>query len=297
MDHENTFAECLRASERIDWRVEDLIGGENRLDFARPFLPEGLARVEELAFLSPRERLALSQIRGHEYLTMFGLVEEFILPFVLDHARKDLSSDDRRTRAFLSFAEEEAKHIQLFKAFRRAFRRGFPVECEVIGPPQAIADAVLAHPTLSVALLILHIEWMTQRHFQESVHGDTELDPCFESLLRHHWMEEAQHAKLDTCMVEELVRTMTPQEIREGLDGYAKIGAFLDEGMMQQVERNLQSLERWMGTPLGFDEQAEFREVQRDAIRWTYLESGATHPRFTETMTKLESMAAAPVAC
>ena len=31
--------------------------------------------------------MTLNQIRGHEYLAMFGLVEEFILPYVVDHAR------------------------------------------------------------------------------------------------------------------------------------------------------------------------------------------------------------------
>lgn len=288
---ENTYAECLRASETIQWRVEDLIGGERRLDFTRPFLPEKLARTQALTFLSPREARALNQIRGHEYLALFGLVEEFILPFVMDHARKDLGADDHRTRAFLTFAEEEAKHIHLFKEFRKAFQTGFRTECAVIGPPQAVANEVLAHPPLAVALVILHIEWMTQRHFQESVRDDQGLDPCFKDLLRHHWMEEAQHAKLDAKMVEELAAAMTPEEIREGLDGYAKIGAFLDEGLLQQVELNLRAFESVLGTPLSLDEQAEFREVQRQALRWTYLGSGMTHPRFLETLHALEPRA------
>ena len=39
---------------------------------------------------------------------------------------------------------------------------------------------------------------MTQLHYLDSVKDDGDLDPLFKSLLRHHWMEEAQHAKLDT---------------------------------------------------------------------------------------------------
>ena len=35
-----------------------------------------------------------------------------------------------------------------------------------------------------------------------------ELDPQFKSLLKHHWMEESQHAKLDTLLVESLSSTM-----------------------------------------------------------------------------------------
>src|SRR5262249_28062448 len=123
------------ASERVQWRVEDLIGGGKRLDFSRPFLPESLAGVERLPFLSARERLVLNQIRGHGYLYIFGLVEEFILPFLLDHTRPVLHGESARTRAFLEFASEEAKHIDLFRRFRTAFLDGFGHEVAVIGPP------------------------------------------------------------------------------------------------------------------------------------------------------------------
>ncbi|MEX0804382.1 MAG: hypothetical protein WD688_13860 [Candidatus Binatia bacterium] len=54
---------------------------------------------------------------------MFGLVEEFILPYVVDHARPQLSGDDYRVRVLLQFAGEEAKHIHLFK--RQLDLRGF----------------------------------------------------------------------------------------------------------------------------------------------------------------------------
>lgn len=46
----------------------------------------------------------------------------------------------------------------------------------------------------------LHLEWMIQLHYVDSVRADEALDPQFCSLLRHHWMEEAQHAKLDTLI-------------------------------------------------------------------------------------------------
>ena len=134
---------------------------------------------------------------------MFGLVEEFILPFVLDHVRPICSGDDGRVRALLQFAAEEAKHIQLFKRFQKPSPRLRP-ECEVIGPPEAVAKVVLGHEPLSVALFILMIEWMTQSHYVDSVRGDGRLEPLFANLLRCHWIEEAQHAKLDTLMVEAL---------------------------------------------------------------------------------------------
>src|SRR5512135_1354372 len=111
MKNNYSYQEALEASERINWRIEDIIGGEKRLDFSKPFMPESLAQVSTLSFLSPEEKRTLNQVRGHEYLAMFGLVEEFILPYVVEHARPKLSGDDYRVRALLQFAGEEAKHI------------------------------------------------------------------------------------------------------------------------------------------------------------------------------------------
>ena len=111
MEHTDTYSyqAVLNAAQRVNWRIEDVIGGDKRLDFARPFLPETLARVEPLAFLSPAEKRALNQIRGHAYLNIFGLVEEFILPFVLDHARARIGDDTDRMRALLQCAVEEVQ--------------------------------------------------------------------------------------------------------------------------------------------------------------------------------------------
>ena len=53
---------ALEASERIGWRVEDIIGGEKRLDFSKPFMPESLAQVRKLSFLSPEEQRTLNQL-------------------------------------------------------------------------------------------------------------------------------------------------------------------------------------------------------------------------------------------
>ena len=138
-----TYQGTLAAADFVHWRIEDIIGGTKRLDFNKPFMPESLARVTSLSFLNGDEKRVLNQIRGHAYLSIFGLVEEFILPFVVDHARQQLSGDDYRVRALLQFAGEEAKHIQLFKRFKTEFEDGFGTSCQVIGPPDAIAKAIL----------------------------------------------------------------------------------------------------------------------------------------------------------
>jgi hypothetical protein len=288
MSHAYTYEETLAAAQKTNWRIEDVIGEGKRLDFSKPFLPEGLARVRPLDFLSKGEQVVLNQIRGHEYLAMFGLVEEFILPFVMDHARPRLDGDDHRVRALLQFAGEEAKHIQLFRRFRREFESGWGSRCEVIGPPEAVAKQVLSHDPLSVALLILHIEWFTQKHYLEGVKDDQGIDPLFKSLLKHLWIEEAQHAKLDTLMVEALAAGYSREGIARAFDGYLAIGGFLDQGLEQQARLNLASFEAAAGRKLSPDEEKRYTQVQHQALRWTYLGSGMTHPSFRESVQMLD---------
>ena len=287
MNHGYTYQAALAASEVSRWRIGDIIGNGKRLDFSKPFMPETFARVQPLTFLNDEERRTLNQIRGNAYLCIFGLVEEFILPFVLDHARPQLQSDDYRVRALLQFASEEAKHIQLFKRFRREFEEGFGTECPVIGPPDAVAKAILAHDPLGVALTTLHIEWMVQRHYVDSVQDDQDLDPQFKSLLKHHWIEEVQHAKLDTLMVESLAAGRSEEEIMKGVEEYIEIGGFIDSALKQQVEFDLDSFERATARLLTDAEKEEFRRVQLQANRWTYLGTGMTHEKVLETLESL----------
>lgn len=287
MNHGFTYARALTASQKVNWRIEDIIGGDLRLDFSMPFMPESLARVNGLDFLDARARLTLNHIRANGYLYTFGLVEEFILPFVLDHARPMLAQDDTRTRALLGFASEEAKHIHLFRTFEREFEGGFGTPCDMIGPAEDVGKAVLAHHPLSVALLILQVEWMTQRHYLESIRDDQALDPQFKSLLRHHWMEEAQHAQLDTLMVEAIAATCTPAEIDKAVDGYLEIGGMFDGAFKQQAAFDLDALQRATGLRLTSAQASLFAEVQHQAMRWTYLGSGLSHPNFLASVTAL----------
>jgi hypothetical protein len=270
----------LTAASRTAWQIDDVMPAHARLDFTRPFLPEALARTDSMRGFGGTERLLLNHIRGNEYLSLFGLIEEFILPFLLDHIRDQGAGEDHRTRALLQFAGEEAKHIHLFKRFRDAFDAGFRSPCSVIGPGETIAAEVLRHHPLGVALVILQIEWMTQSHYLDSIRSNTALDPLFASLLRHHWMEEAQHAKLDTLIVEALAATLSAEEIDAAVEDYFRIAAFLDGGLKAQTQFNLAAFEMASGRTLDTDMRQAFLDGQHQAQRWTYLGSGMTHPKF-----------------
>jgi hypothetical protein len=288
MQHNYSYQSALAASERIGWKVDDIIGGDKQLDFNKPFMPESLAQVKQLSFLTPEEQLRLNQIRGHEYLAMFGLVEEFILPYVVNHARSQLSGDDYRVRALLQFAGEEAKHIHLFKRFRQEFEDGFGSKCDFIGPAEDIKRFVLSHSPLGVSIAILHIEWITLRHYIEGVKDNQNLDPQFKSLLKHHWLEESQHTKLDTLIVESVASTASEDEIDQAFQEYAAIGEFLDQGIQQQAKFNVESFVRATGRQLSKSQRDEMTAAVLRGMRWTYLGTGMTHPNFLETVQSIK---------
>ena len=57
-------------------------------------------------------------------------------------------------------------------------------------------------------------------------------------------MEEAQHAKLDTLIVEALAEGRTEEQIDKAIDEFFEIGAFLDGGLKVQAGFNLDALEK-----------------------------------------------------
>jgi hypothetical protein len=294
MYHDFNYQATLSSSLRAQWQLDDVLRDDQELDFSRNFMPESLARTAALDMLNPFEQRVLNQISAHQYLSIFGVVEEFILPFLLDHARPHLLGDDWRVRAILNFASEEAKHIHLFKRYHRAFVRGFPVECRVIGPSEAIGAEVLKHDPLAVGLVILMIEWMTQQHYLGSIRDDGDLDPLFKSLMKHHWMEEAQHAKLDTLIVDALAEGRTEKQIDQAIDEFFEIGGFLDDGLKMQAGFNLDALELAIGRKV--ENRDEIIAQQHQAARWTYIGSGMVHERFKDALQAISPRAAERIA-
>jgi hypothetical protein len=291
--HGYSYEASLTDSLKVAWAVDDLIGEGKRLDFEKPFLPEALAGVRGLGSLSAHEQLLLNQIRGNSYLYLFGFVEEFILPFVLDEARAVLPGGDvYEVRAMLTFADEEAKHIHLFRRFAEEFAAGFKTPCTTVGPAADVAKVVLSHSRLGVAILTLHLEWMTQAHYLESVRDDQHLDPQFKNLLKHHWMEEAQHAKLDTLLVHKLAREGGPEAIAKALADFSAIGGAIDGLLQKQVQFDLDALSAASGRTLSASERTEIAAAQLKAYRYTFLVSGLQQKNFLATVDQLSPGAA-----
>jgi hypothetical protein len=164
----------------------------------------------------------------------------------------------------------------------------------MIGPSEAIGAKVLAHDPLAVGLIILMIEWMTQQHYLGMIRDDGDIDPLFKSLMKHHWIEEAQHAKLDTMIVDALAEGRGEDEIDNALDQFFEIGAFLDDGLATQAGLNLDAFETVIGRKL--DDRDAMVAQQHQAARWTFIGSGMVHDRFRATLMAMSPRAAARVA-
>jgi hypothetical protein len=297
LQHHYDYRTAYQQALRVNWQVEDIIGGEKTLDFRKPLLPDVWVDADALEFLSEKEKLAVNHIRSHSYLYLFGFVEEYIVPFVVRHVDTRIHrAAPEELRALLHFAEEEVKHIELFRRFCDEFRAGFSSTCEVIGSPEAFAAQLLSKSPLGGALAILHIEWMTLLHYVSSVRDTVDIDSQFSSLLRHHWLEEAQHAKLDTLMVEAIAQRLSQREIEEGIDDYLAIGGMLDAGLAQQVEMDLASFARATGRTLSDREAEHYRAVQQRSYRKTFLTSGMRHSRFRSILAAISPEGAKKVA-
>jgi hypothetical protein len=294
--HDFAYESALQDSLKVSWRVEDLIGNGKTLDFTRPFLPDSLAGVRGIAALSDAEKLALNQIRGHGYLRIFGLAEAFILPFVLEQAQGAVHGDTGKLRALATFADEEAKHLQLFERFAAEFAKGFGTPVGFIGPAADVAAAILKHSPLGVALAVLHLEWLTFRHYLESVKTDEAIDPQLSSLLRHHWQEEAQHVKVDTLLVEDIARGLTPEQIKQGIDDFFAIGGILEGGLRAQQQLDLEALEKHVGRTFSPAEREEITVAQVKSYRYALLVQGLEYPRFVSTVASLSADGAKRVA-
>lgn len=292
MYHNFTYDGALASSLKAQWQIDDVLRADQELDFSRSFLPESLARTASLPGLSPDEQRTLNQISAHQYLWMFAAVEEFVLPFVLDRAGTILDETDVRVRALRNFAQEEEKHIRLFRRFHDAFERGFPVKCETVAV-RPICAKVLSHHPLAVGLTVLMCEWMTQTHYVGSVRDAHDIDPLFKALLRCHWMEEAQHAKLDTLVVDALASKCGEQEFIRVFKEWLNIAEFIDRGLSMQANFNADALERAIGRRL--PNRAAIVQQQYRAARWAYVGTGMAHPRFLATVRAISPKAASAV--
>jgi hypothetical protein len=286
LTHDYTYDACLTGSVTKAWTVDDCFRGRD-FDFDRPFLPERIAGVAPIACLNDDEKRLLNQIRGNSYCHIFAFVEEYIVPMVLDRARDDVFGDETRLWSLLRFAEEEVKHQEMMRRAVDQFEAGFGSPCGLIPEREAVATVVLDAPPLTALLLTSMIEWFTQLHYTEHVRDGAELDELFRDILRFHWIDESRHARLDSLLIDEVAGPLSVEEREQAIDRLLELGGAVDGLLGQQVELDIDALERVAGRTFTSAEREEIAAHQRHAYRWTFLVSGLQHPNFVRIVEQL----------
>lgn len=284
--HDYSYENCLSNSMKGAWTIDDCFQDRD-FDFSKRFLPERIAGVDGIGCLNEEEKQKLNQIRGNSYCHLFAFVEEFIVPMVLDHARSDVYGDETRLRFLLRFAEDETKHQAMLERAMSQFEAGFGTSCGVIPGREEVAEVVLGKSPLAALLLTSLIEWFTQLHYLEHVSDDQELDPLFRDILKFHWIDESQHAKADTLLIDEVASGFSVEEREKAVDELLELGGAVDGLLAQQVELDIDALQKSTGRIFTTAERDEITGHQHRAYRWTFLVSGLEHPNFVETVTQI----------
>ncbi len=285
------YETAVDAGEQVRWRVEDLIGDGRGFDFARPFLPESLARVGSFGFLQADERRTYNQLRGRAYLGYCGFIAGFIIPYVLDHMRGRLTGDDQRTRALLGFAANKAKHIDLFNRAIDAFGVGFNEFDNLSAESDDVARAIQTHHPLAVGLAVAQGTWMIDVHRLAAQKEAEVLDPLFVEMLTMLWREEQQHAELSGLMIGSLAQYCSDFEIESAICDYFEIVDMLDGILRRQMLCDIDTFSAATGRQFAAAERATFETVQMQANRWCFIGAGMTHRRFVSIAARLNASA------
>jgi len=290
-----SYSDCLENSLKSAWTIEDCFQGRD-FDFGKDFLPDRLAGVDAIQCLNAVEKRTLNQIRGNSYCHIFAFVEEYIIPMVLDHARREVYGDETRLRYLLRFAEDETKHQAMLKRAMDQIETGLGMSCGVIPGREDVAEVVLAKSPLTALLLTSLIEWFTQQHYLEHARDDQGLDGLFRDILRFHWIDEAQHAKADSLLIEEIAAGLSEREREAAVDELLELGMAIDGLLAQQIEFDIGTLAAATGRTFIKTEREEIRTAQQRAYRWTFLVSGLEHPKFIQIVAELTAEGAKKIA-
>ena len=278
------YARCIEASKRIRWDIErDVIRGRN-FDFARKFLPEGISKLDRLAFLSADDRRLLGQIQGRTYANMFGLVERYIGAKILEVSREYWLGDQVALEALVRFTDEELKHQELFRRIEALVAEGMPAGYRFAPQANEVAQLVLSKSTWSVLALTCHIELFTLAHYRQSIDPDGELSALFKDVFLFHWREESQHAILDELEWRRENANLSAAERDSAVDDLIALVAAVDGLLQIQAGADADHFMKVCGRQLTAGQQERVRAGVLKAYRWQYIVSGVEDPRFMDIL-------------
>lgn len=278
------YARCIKASKRVRWDIDADVFRGRAFDFRRKFLPDGLTKVNELAFLTAEEKRSMSHVQGRSYACLFGLVERFISAKTIELASKQGLGDQVALEGLVRFSEEELKHQELFRRIETMISARMPGGFALIADANEVARQVLSKSTWAVLALTCHIELFTQAHYRESIERDDELSDLYRDVFRFHWLEECQHAVMDEIEWNREDRNLTAAERDIAIDDFIALLRLLDEVVCTQSSADAGYFMRLCERTFSPLEQQQIRDTMRRAYRWQYVVSGAQHPQLIKML-------------
>ncbi len=281
------YAKCISVSKRIRWEIdEDVIRGR-QFDLTKKFLPDGLSKNKELAFLTNKEALFLSQIQGRTYANVFGLVERFICAKILEVGQQHLLGDQVALEALVRFSDEELKHQELFRQLEQMASTQMPAGYVFLPQPNEVARAVLGKSTWAVLGLTLHIELFTQSHYRQSIEPDPELSDLWKDVFLFHWKEESQHAIIDELEWKRENAKLSEAERDQAVDDLIELVAAVDGILQMQSVQDADYFIANADRAFSGDERKHISANLLKAYRWQYIVSGIQDTRFFEVLSVL----------
>jgi len=281
------YAKCIEVSKRIRWEIDkDVIRGRT-FDYTHKFLPDGLSKIEEFAFLTDEEKRLLSQIQGRTYANIFGLVERFINAKVLEVSRDHWFGDQTALEALIRFSDEELKHQEMFRRIDNMIAADMPDGYVFAPDPNEVAAAVMSKSTWAVLGLTCHIELFTQTHYKQSIEPDAELSALYKDVFLFHWREESQHAILDELEWRRENERLSDDERDRAVADLIDLVVAVDGILQSQSEADANYFCLIAGRVFDAGERDRVREGLLRAYRWQYILSGVQEPRFSSILGSL----------
>ena len=276
-----SYAECLQNSYRVNWKIGDVVDGR-RFDLSRRWLPAQLSGADAVASLSADEKTKLSHIEMGAYAHLFGFVEEYIAPKMLGLAQ-DFQLENRDAfDALTNFAAEEVKHMALFRKLRGRIDEALGFSLALLPGSKDVARTVLSKANGAVLLFTDATEWMTLLHYLSCFKDNEALDPFTRHIFKAHWQEESQHARMDHLETLRAFKDISDHDRQVAIEDVIDLVGAVDGLLQQQAELDVQNFERYIDRSLKGSQRKEVYARVLDAKRYTFIESGVTHPNFVE---------------
>jgi hypothetical protein len=281
------YAQCIGASKRVRWDIDQDVLRGREFDMSDKFLPDSISGIDKLDFLSEEEALFLSQIQGRTYANIFGLVERFINCKVLELSKFHWTGDQVALEALVRFSDEELKHQELFRRIERMIASKMPPGYSFMPEPNAVAAAVLSKSTWAVLGVTLMIELFTQTHYLKSIQPDSQLSPLFKDVFLHHWKEESQHARIDELEWVRENATLSAEERNQAVDDMIALVGAVDGIVRAQAAADVAYFFNVKGAPISEQKAQRVQDQVLRAYRWQYILSGVEERRFQKVLSAM----------